>query len=89
MAPSERFAVEPPLVRPGEPLSPGMSETQGDSEAWFLDWRVPQKHFVFRDLRQFSGQFRGVPLVDGMLFIRKARDVAIKTRVLSSEANLS
>ena len=45
MAPSERFAVEPPLVWPGQPLSPGMPEAQGKSEAWFLDCRVPQKHF--------------------------------------------
>jgi hypothetical protein len=51
MAPSERFAVEPPLVRPGQPLSPGMPETQGKSEAWFLDCRVPQKHFGFRDFK--------------------------------------
>jgi hypothetical protein len=26
-----------------------MPEAQGESEAWFFDCRVPQKHFVFRD----------------------------------------
>ena len=61
MAPFERFAVEAPLVRPGQPLSPGVPEAQGDSEAWFLDWRVPQKHFGFRDFEEFTGHFRGVP----------------------------
>jgi hypothetical protein len=57
VAPFERFAVEPPLVRPGQPLSPGVPEAQGDSEAWFLDWRVPQKHFGFRDFEADLGPF--------------------------------
>ena len=51
----ERFAVEPPLVRPSQALSPGMPEAQGDSEAWFLDCRVPQKHFAVLD---FEAVFR-------------------------------
>ena len=29
----ERFAVKPPLVRAGQPFSPGTPEAQGDSEA--------------------------------------------------------
>ena len=57
MAPLERFAVEPPLVWPGQSLSPGVPEAQGDSEAWFLDCRVPQKHFVFRDFEAVFGPF--------------------------------
>ena len=57
MAPLERFAVEPPLVGPGQPFSPGVPEAQGDSEAGFLDWRVPQKHFGFRDFEAVQGPF--------------------------------
>jgi hypothetical protein len=57
LAPFERFAVEPPLVGPGQPFSPGVPETQGDSEAWFLDWRVPQKHFGIRDFEAVLGPF--------------------------------
>ena len=30
-------------IRPGQPLSPGVPEAQGDSEAWFLDRRVPRR----------------------------------------------
>jgi hypothetical protein len=41
----------------GPALSPGAPETQGDSEAWFLDWRVPQKHFVFRDFEAIFWPF--------------------------------
>ncbi len=41
LAPFERFAVEPPLVWAGQPLSPGVPKAQGDSEAWFLDCRLP------------------------------------------------
>ena len=41
----------------GPALSPGVPETQGDSEAWFLDWRVPQKHFGFRDFEAGLGPF--------------------------------
>jgi hypothetical protein len=29
-------------------LSVGVPKAQGDSEAWFLDLHVPQKHFSFR-----------------------------------------
>jgi hypothetical protein len=42
----ERFSVEPPLVWPGQALSPGMPEAQGDREAWFLDCHVPQKQAI-------------------------------------------
>ena len=62
MTPLERFAVESPLVRPGQPFSPGVPEAEGMREAWLLDSRVPQKHFGFRDFEAISGHFRGVPL---------------------------
>jgi hypothetical protein len=84
LAPLGRFAVEPPLVRPGQALSPGVPEAQGMGEAWYLDRRVPQKHFVFRDFeaafRPFSrrslircGTYRGdqgrvSPACDGGIF---------------------
>jgi hypothetical protein len=55
LAPFERFAVEPPLVRPGQPFSPGVPEAQGMREAWDLDSRAPQKHFGFRDLEAVLG----------------------------------
>jgi hypothetical protein len=45
------------LVRPGQPFSPGVPEAQGDSEAWFLDWGVPQKHFGFGDFEAVLGPF--------------------------------
>jgi hypothetical protein len=57
LAPLERFSVEPPLVWPGQALSPSMPEAQGESEAWFFDCRVPQKHFVFRDSEAVFGPF--------------------------------
>ena len=41
-------------TRVGEALSPGMPETQRDSETWFLDCQVPQKHFAALD---FEGGF--------------------------------
>src|SRR5258707_15876143 len=34
-----------------------MPEAQGKSEAWFLDWRVPQKHFGFRDFEAILWPF--------------------------------
>jgi hypothetical protein len=43
------FSVEPPLIRPGQALSPGMPEAQGKSEAWFLDFHVPKKQFTVID----------------------------------------
>ena len=62
MAPLERFAVEPPLVWPGQPLSPGVPETQGKSEAWFLDCRVPQQHFSVIDFEAVFWPFSRLPL---------------------------
>ena len=57
MAPLERFAVEPPLVWPGQPLSPGVPEAQGKREARFLDCHLPQKHFALRDFETAFGPF--------------------------------
>jgi hypothetical protein len=45
------------LVWPGQPLSPGVPKAQGLREAWFLDRRVPQAHFVFRDCEAVLGPF--------------------------------
>ena len=42
-------AIKPSLLRPGQALSPGMPEAQGKGEAWFLNYRVPQKHFAAID----------------------------------------
>jgi hypothetical protein len=62
LAPLERFAVEPPLVWPGQPFSPGLPEAQGIREAWFLDCRVPQKHSAALDFEAVFWPFsRGSP----------------------------
>jgi hypothetical protein len=54
-SPNQSCARLEALVRHGQPLSPGMPETQGDSEAWFLDCRVQSSTWRPSILRQFSG----------------------------------
>jgi hypothetical protein len=88
-----RFAAEPPLIRPGQELSPGMPEAQGNSETWFFDRQVPQQHFAALDLEAifwpFSrSSFEGVahsaaispqvsPGCDGGIFHRNASPLRV------------
>ena len=63
MAPLRVFSVEPGLVGPSQPLSPGVPVAQRKRESRFLDFLAPQKHFAAPDLKAALWPLKGTCLL--------------------------